>query len=308
MNHRILITGSSGLVGSALISDFERKGIEIERLDIRASGPNFGDIRDRERVAHAIRHCDGVIQLAAVSRVIWGEQQPELCWSTNVDGLQNILTAATGSTLKPWVIFASSREVYGQAEAFPVIEDCPLKPMNIYGRSKFEGEQLIERARQAGLRACTIRLSNVFGATTDHIDRVVPAFARGAVAGNPLRVDGAGHTFDFTYIDDVARGITRLAELLFTGEAPPPPMHFVSGTPTTLGELAEMVIRIAGSKSLIRYAPPRNFDVERFFGNASRAQNILGWRPQIDLAAGLTRLIGQFSAEARGILTETVSL
>jgi UDP-glucose 4-epimerase len=288
---KILITGSSGLVGSALASALSGRGVEITRLDRNAYGPARGDVRDRERLHRAIVDVGGIIHLAAVSRVIWGERDPALCWSTNVDGLRNVLELAACSPVKPWVIFASSREVYGQPEQLPATEDCPARPVNVYGRSKVAGEQLVIAAQRDGVRACTIRLSNVFGSTTDHADRVVPAFVRAAALGQELRIDGAAHTFDFTHIDDVTRGVAALTELLASGELTPPPIHFVSGTPTTLGELARMAIRIAGTDSSVRLAPPRDFDVARFFGSPARAEALLGWKPQIGLEEGLTRLL-----------------
>jgi nucleoside-diphosphate-sugar epimerase len=175
-----------------------------------------------------------------------------------------------------------------------VTEETKLRPVNVYGRSKVEGERLVERAREAGLRACTIRLSNVFGSVSDHADRVVPAFVRAAVQGGELRVDGAGHTFDFTHVDDVARGIVRLAELLALDAPAPAPIHLVTGQPTTLGELAGLAIRLAGTNATLREAPARDFDVARFVGDAERARRILGWRPRVSLRDGLARLIHAF--------------
>lgn len=297
MKPRILITGAAGLIGGALAPLFETRGIEIHRLDLMGSGDARGDIRDSTHIEHAIRGCDGVINLAAVSRVLWGEDDPENCWATNVEGLRNVIEAAAASDRNPWLISASSREVYGQPDTLPATEDCPVRPVNIYGRSKVEGERRISLARQDGLRACVIRLSNVFGTTTDHADRVVPAFARGAARGEQLRVDGADHTFDFTHIDDVARGIVSLAELLLREEPAPPPIHFVSGTPTTLSELANMAIDIAGTESTLRLAPPRDFDVAQFFGSPTRAQKILGWEPSVPLREGLSRLVNDFRNE-----------
>jgi nucleoside-diphosphate-sugar epimerase len=294
MIQRVLITGSSGLVGDALVSALTSQDVEVIRLDIKEHGAAHGDVRDRERVQAAIAGADGVVHLAAVSRVIWGEREPDLCWSTNVGGLQNVLGLAAASPRRPWVIFASSREVYGQCDHLPATEDCQVRPVNVYGRSKVAGEQLVITAQRDGVRACTIRLSNVFGSTTDHADRVVPAFARAAALGHELRVDGADQTFDFTHIEDVTRGVVTLTELLTRSVTVPPPIHFVSGAPATLGELAATAIRIAGSRSRIRLAPPRDFDVSRFFGSPARAKEMLGWSPRINLEDGLTRLIHAF--------------
>jgi len=294
MNSRILITGSSGLVGTALVRELSASGVAIVRFDIRAKGEGYGDIHNRDQLRAAMENVSGVIHLAAVSRVVWGEHDPELCWSTNVGGVTNVLELSLNSPLKPWVIFASSREVYGQPEKIPVVEDCPISPVNTYGRSKAEGERLVAEARRAGLRACTIRLSNMFGSVADHADRVVPAFARAAAFGQELRVDGVDHTFDFTHIDDVARGIVTMAGLLAAGEDALPPIHLVSGTPTTLGELANLAIWIGKSGATIRTATPRDFDVARFFGSPARAKDLIGWQPLIKLDEGVTRLINDF--------------
>jgi len=297
MNQRIVITGSCGLVGSGLIPFLRKQGNEVRHLDIAEHGDARGDVRDLDQVRAAVDGCDGVIHLAAVSRVIWGEQYPDLCRETNVGGVRNILEAAATSDRKPWVVSASSREVYGQPEQLPAEEDCPLQPVNVYGHCKVEGEQLVEAARRDGVRACTVRLSNVFGSTADHADRVIPAFAHAAAFGHELRVDGADHTFDFTHITDVAAGIASLAALLADGGSPPPPIHFVSGVPTTLEQLAQLTIRLAVSTSIIRYAPPRNYDVARFVGNYDRVKGLLGWSPQMSLEAGLEKLISDFREE-----------
>lgn len=294
MDQRILITGACGLVGTALACALRNSGAELRFLDIAARDHAFGDVRDLDRVRAAVDGCDGVFHLAAISRVIWGEQQPETCRATNVGGVRNVLEAAAGSARKPWLVFASSREVYGEPGQLPVNEATPLRPMNVYARTKVRGEALVEGARNEGVRASVVRLSNVFGSTDDHADRVAPAFARAAALSEDLRVDGANHTLDFTHIDDVAAGLATLASLLGKGGSAPPPIHFVTGVPTTLRQLAEMAIRLASSASRLRYAPPRDFDVARFVGSPERARRLLGWTPTVSVEAGLCRLVQAF--------------
>ncbi|MBK1672990.1 NAD-dependent dehydratase [Ectothiorhodospira shaposhnikovii] len=306
MNQRILITGSAGLVGKALTTRLAAQGADVVHFDLHAHGQSRGDVRDRDRLREVVANVSGIIHLAAVSRVIWGERDPAVCWATNVTGVRNVLEVVSDSPRMPWLIFASSREVYGQPIHLPVDEDCSLSPVNVYGRSKVEGELLVEKARRSGVRACTIRLSNVFGSTADHADRVVPAFARAAVLGRELRVDGLDQTFDFTHIDDVSRGIVALVELLAADEPTPPPIHFVSGRPTTLGELASLSIRIARSSSTIRVAAPRDFDVARFFGNPERARALLGWQPQVRLEEGVARLVHAFHESPHAIEVEDI--
>jgi nucleoside-diphosphate-sugar epimerase len=294
MNHRILITGSSGLIGTALTSALLAKGAHVVQFDLKARGRARGDIRDRDSLQKVVASVDGIVHLAAVSRVIWGERAPDLCCATNIDGLRNLLELAAKSNRVPWVIVASSREVYGQPDLLPATEDCPLRPINVYGRTKVRGELLVEEACRAGIRASIIRLSNVFGSTADHANRVVPAFARAATLGKVLRVDGFDSTFDFTHIDDVTHGITALVNLLSSGESPPPPIQFVSGKPTTLGELANLAIQLGQSGSTIKVTPSRDFDVARFYGDPTRAKTLLGWQPLVGLEEGIARLVHAF--------------
>ena len=286
----ILITGSEGLIGRALRAALEARGAEVVGLDLLGTGREHGDVRSLRRVRDAVDGCDGVVHLAAVSRVLWGEHDPEGCRSTNVGGLRNVLQALDERKRQPWLLFASSREVYGQPRRLPATEDTPLRPVNIYGRSKVEGERLVDDGRSRGARAATVRLSNVYGRARDHADRVIPAFLRAAISGAPLRVDGARCTFDFTHIDDTIRGMVAKGQGL-------PPVHLVTGRPTTLGELAALVVALAGGKASITEAPPRSFDVARFCGSPERARKLLGWTPRVDLRDGLERLLQDLRTE-----------
>ena len=292
----VLVTGSEGLIGRALVGLLERRGHTVQRFDLRArpEDPGRRDVLDPDALRGAIAGCAGLVHLAAVSRVIHGERDPELCWRTNVDGTRHVIEAALQSRLRPWVLFASSREVYGQPRRLPATEDAPLEPVNVYGRSKLAAERHVLGARGAGLRTGVVRLSNVYGSTADHADRVVPAFARGAAAGAALRVDGREHVFDFTHLDDTVRGLHALIEALDAGEADLPPIHLLTGVPTTLGALAELASAAGGGRSRIVDAPPRSFDVSHFHGDPSLSQRLLGWRAAIHVEEGVRRLVADF--------------
>jgi len=295
MRGDILITGSSGLVGTALMGALLGRGDAVAGLDLRAApDAGRGDVCKTDDVVQAVRGCRGIVHLAAVSRVVWGERDPVRCWSTNVDGTRHVLEAAASSTSRPWVLFASSREVYGEPRSLPVDEDAPLCPVNIYGRSKVAGEEAILGARDQGQRTAVVRLSNVYGRVTDHPDRVVPAFARAAAQGEPLRVEGADHTFDFTHIEDVVAGLLRLVALLDGSDPPPPAVHLVSERATTLGELAHLAVELAGTGAPILAGATRSYDVARFVGCGARARAVLDWRASVSLEEGLGHLIREF--------------
>lgn len=298
MHQRILITGSSGLIGDAVASTLRAQGHEVRGLDLVARLPaDRGDVTDAECVRASLEGVDGVLHLAAVSRVVAAERDPERCRVTNVDGTRNVLAAAAHSTAKPWVIVASSREVYGQPEALPVPEDAPHRPMNAYARSKCAAEELALAARRDGLRVAIVRFSNVYGSARDHRDRVVPAFARAALAGEPLRVEGADRLFDFTHVDDVARALDSLVTRLQERNGLLPTLQFVSGVGTTLEELASLAVSLTDTRSDIVDAPGRDFDVAHFVGDPTRAHRELGWRAEISLRDGLARLLGDLRPE-----------
>jgi UDP-glucose 4-epimerase len=239
----ILVTGSRGLVGQTLIDHLRAGGRSIREFDIALEDTQ--DVRAAESLRSAVAGCAGVVHLAAISRVVWGERDPVLCRDTNIDGTRNVLRAVFEAN-RPWLLFASSREVYGTPPRLPATESDALAPINEYGRTKVAAETMIQAAMREGLVAGIARLSNVYGRTDDHADRVVPAFARAAALGTAMRVDGADHLFDFTHVEDTARGLLAMIALLDTGQRNLPPIHLLTGRPTSLGELAALANRVGG--------------------------------------------------------------
>ncbi|MGQ0445818.1 MAG: NAD-dependent epimerase/dehydratase family protein [Beijerinckiaceae bacterium] len=306
MTVRILVTGARGLVGSALTSALIAAHFDVVEFDcsIEPGRPGHGDIRDVDALRKAAERCVGIVHLAAVSRVAWGEKDPELCAQTNVAGTANVLSVAEKSPSKPWVLFSSSREVYGEPERLPVLEDdCP-SPVNVYGRSKADAEQLVLNARRRGARVSIVRLANVYGSCRDHEDRAAPAFARRALEGLPLHVYGRENAFDFTHISDVVQGLMSVVDLLAHGTDDLPILHFVTGRPTTLAELARLAIRCANSPSPVFEYASHNYNVSRFVGNPRRAFQLLGWRATVEIENGMQALVDEFRSMGVGVRGE----
>jgi nucleoside-diphosphate-sugar epimerase len=293
----ILITGSYGLIGTAITRALILNGYEVRRLDCRlpVRHSNYGDVRDQPLMKRLAQEVDGIIHLAAVSRVQWGDADPDQCWETNVVGTENVVRAAAESRRKPVVITASSREVYGEPKASPVHEDTPAAPINNYGRSKAAGERVTLAGRDAGVNTAIVRYANVYGSTADHVDRVVPAFARAASEGEMMRVCGRGRVLDFTHVDDSARGTIMLLEALLAGERALPPIHFVTGRAIALEQLAEIAKRAGGDRSAITEAPARTNDVATFVGDPTRAEELLGWRATVAIEDGVRQLVYDFA-------------
>jgi nucleoside-diphosphate-sugar epimerase len=288
---RILVTGSRGLIGSALVRRLHAAGWEVSGFDIA----NGLDVADAEAVAAAMNGCEGVVHLAAVSRVVWGERDPARCRMVNVIGTRNVLSAASRARRPPWVLAASSREVYGQAVSFPVGEAAELRPLNCYARSKVAAENLVAASKDRGLWASVIRFSSVYGEVTDHADRVAPAFARLAALGGTLRIDGGETTLDFTHVDDVAVALQTAVGMLAAGNGQLPTLLLASGRGTSLPELAEMAIGAAG-RGQVRVCPGRSYDVRSFIGDPARAEQVLGWRAGIALEDGIADMVKRFTA------------
>jgi len=274
----ILVTGSSGLIGHRLVATLRCSGETVVEYDI-ARGAE--DVRDPHSLERAINGCRGVIHLAAKSRVIDGERDPHECWDVNVNGTANVCRQAEAAGA--WVMYASSREVYG-VQSKIVTEDVDPSPINAYGRSKLDAERVIF---DSNCNTAIVRLSNVYGTFHDHRDRVVPAFMAAAKDGGELRVNGFA-TFDFVHVSEVVRGILLGTNSLDSGHSMPV-MHFVSGTGTTLWDLAGMCVSMyPDSGAQVSLGTPRSFDVDWFVGENIVADREIGWRSGISLQEGMT--------------------
>ena len=161
----------------------------------------IGDIRDKDILQRALTpDVTGVIHLAAVSRVLWCLENGPDCEDVNVGGTKAVLEASELSEARPWFIQASSREIYGSAETFPVIEDSPFTPANVYGASKARAEEVIERylaernekknRSLTPVHAIALRMSNVYGGRADHRERLIPSIMTNALAHRTIQIVG----------------------------------------------------------------------------------------------------------------------
>ncbi len=292
---RLLITGSHGLVGARLASACRQLGHDVVPFDlVRPDTHQTEDICDTDLLTQRARGADGIVHLAAISRVAWGEWAPDLCNDTNVRGTSSTLAAARNAGCR-WLLFASSREVYGNPVRPLVRENDPIAPVNVYGRSKAEGEALVMAARSHDLRTAIVRLSNVYGGRRDHPDRAVPSLVSRAIAGHDLFVTGGDNYFDFVHVDDCVDGLIRAMDRLAAGEPDLPAVQLATGVATTLRGLATLAKDVCGSQSAIVELPHRDFDVSGFCGSPDLASDVLGWKARTDLRAG----IGMVAADLR---------
>ena len=295
MTAHILITGAAGLIGTAARTHFESAGWEVSTLDKKSKdldgrGIDYvGDIVDYDGLSDALNGVDGVLHLAAVSRVIDAELGKVECTRVNVLGTSRVLEEASQAGCK-WFIFGSSREVYGEPTSFPVKEEDGVSPINHYGHAKVEGERMVrEHCEQHGMAHSNLRFSNVYGHPGDHPTRLVNAFLRRALRSEPLEIHGGGQVFDFTHLDDTVSAIYKSAETLHENRISLPPIHVLPGKPVSIEDLSRHVLEITGSRSNVTYTEGRDYDVERFHGDPSRLQDLLGHECRVDIRTGLER-------------------
>lgn len=292
----ILITGSLGLIGTVLKKKLDASRDSYVELDVRFNNKakKNNDIRSFDFHREDLKNIRGVVHLAGISRIAWGEIDPQLCYDINVEGTARILEFCKTHPNKPWLIHASSREVYGQQKQFPVLESASQIAANAYARTKIESEKIAMAEFDKGMRGIILRFSNVYGGLSDHFDRVIPSFVINAINNDDLMVCGPDCVFDFTHVDDVIDGILLARNHLeIANHNNFGPIHFTTGVPTSLEELAELIISITDSKSGWKNLPKRTYSTCKFWGDNSLARRFLGWSPKISLKNGLKDFISK---------------
>jgi nucleoside-diphosphate-sugar epimerase len=249
-----------------------------------------GDITNYNSVNKVVNGVDAVFHLAAVSRVVWGQENPLECWRTNVQGTINVLEACRKADKTPTFFYASSREVYGDPKYYPVDESHPKNPKSVYGISKLSAENAcISYSHNFDLKVIRFRFSNVYGSERDQLDRVIPKFLIKALRGEDITLYGGDQILDFTFIEDTVNGISKAYFRSFQGDEGifGEDFHFVTGKGTSVSELSKLVVDVTGSASNIIRIERKSFDVHKFIGDPAKSRKLLGFTSKTSLDDGL---------------------
>jgi UDP-glucose 4-epimerase len=220
-------------------------------------------------------------------------QDPLTTSAVNVEGTLNVLLAARDEGIRR-VVFASSSSVYGNSGELPRVETANPDPISPYGVSKLAAERYcVSFSRVYPIETVALRYFNVFGPNQDPSSQyaaVVPRFVTAVAAGKPIPVFGDGEQRrDFTYVENVVAANLLAAD---SGTATGAVVNVATGRSTTVNELAETIGSILGRQVERKEYPQRAGDVRDSWADVSRAREILGWEPHIDLEEGL-RLAAQ---------------
>jgi UDP-glucose 4-epimerase len=306
---RALVTGGAGFIGSHLVAGLVAAGWRVRVLDDLSSGREAnladvrdgvellrGDVRDERALAQAVADVEVVFHQAALASVPLSVAEPLRTHSVNVDGTLSVLEAARRAGVRR-VVYAASSSAYGDGEELPKLETMPVNPVSPYALQKHAGELYCRLyTRLYGLEAVALRYFNIFGPRQDpksEYAAVIPRFICAALAGEGATIFGDGEqTRDFAFVQDAVRANLLAAD---AERAPGAVINVATGRRTSLNELWRAIRGITGVKAESRHLPARAGDVRASVADLSRARELLGFEPAVDLLEGLQRTAEYFS-------------
>ena len=304
---RILITGGAGFIGSHLCEKLLSLGNEVICLDnyFTGSKKNIMHLLDNhcfEMIRHDITmpvyiEVDEIYNLACPASPVHYQYNGIKTIKTSVMGAINTLGLAKRTKSK--VLQASTSEIYGDPAVHPQPESYwgnvnTLGPRACYDEGKRCAETLfLNYFMQHRLKIKIARIFNTYGPRMSSNDgRVISNFIVQALRGKDITIFGDGsHTRSFQYVDDLIDGMIKLMETpdTFTG-----PVNLGNPVEVSVKDLANMIIKMTGSKSMIRYLPLPEDDPKQRKPDIALAIRELGWKPVIGLEEGLEKTIGYF--------------
>lgn len=297
---KILVTGSSGTIGTRLCEKLLEAGHEVVGADWEVS--KWQPAVEKIRVDIDLRHADEfhklptdvelIIHLAANARVYELVEHPDRAMDNFTDTF-NVLEFARKNGIKK-MMFASSRETYGnihlpEGEKYSEDKAHFMTCESPYTASKIGGEALFEAYKRCyGIDNIIFRFSNVYGMYDDTV-RVVPLFIRQAKVNETMNVFGGDKCLDFTYIDDCVDGIILGVDKFDSVKNDT--YNLAYGEGTTIVQLAESVKELLGSSSEIAVTDSRPGEVTHYIADVSKAKQKLGYSPKTPFAEGIKKSV-----------------
>lgn len=319
MEMKILVTGSAGFIGNALVEVLLQDGHEVIGVDnfnqyyardlkyardARLKGFNSQgiDITSRPVLEVLFRNekFDCVVHLAAQAGVRYSITHPQVYIDSNITGFLNILECCRKFEVGQ-LLYASSSSVYGNNINLPFREtDTTDKPANLYAATKKMNEHMAETYRHLyGMRAIGMRFFTAYG-PWGRPDMALFMFVKSILAGEPIELfNGGNHARDFTYISDIVAGIKVLLDYQGDGKSYPEEWNIFnigSGRPIPLRDFVHAIENALGLSSQCNLLPLQPGDVETTHADIERLK-ILGYQPQVSIENGVERFVDWYTKE-----------
>ena len=281
MGNKILVTGGSGFIGTKLVESLRALGNEVSTFST-AQGK---DIRNISQVREAIQHKDTVFHLAAIVNLNKLKENPTEAMEINIQGTWNIAEAC--SRYKAKLYYASTCGVYGNQKQYPITEEAPPNPTEIYTCSKLAGENVIEGFHHTyGLEYIIMRFATIYGEGARPATGIHTLF-RQALRNEPITIHGDGkQTRTLTYIDDLISGIIALYKSGKTNGV----WNLTTKEEISANQMVKDIKQLTGSKSKVIHTDQR---IGQIYKQQISAQKILkdtGWQAKTRWNKGIKNL------------------
>lgn len=318
-----LVTGAAGFIGyhtANMLLDQGHTVVSVDNLndayDVRIKDYRLAKLKTRQGFTfhkHDLadksvidlfkdEKLDGIIHLAARAGVRYSVDNPWEFVNSNVTGTLNMLEVARQFNCKKFIM-ASTSSIYGENPQYPTPETASSsEPMQPYAATKKGAEALAHSYHHLfGLDVTIVRYFTVYG-PAGRPDLAIFRFVKWIMENEPIRINGDGtQSRGFTYVDDIARG--TIAALKPVGYEV---INLGGHEVISINELVTLIEELTGRKANVQYDPPNLADMFMNQANVTKAREMLGWNPQVNLREGIGRLIEWYNQErewAKDILT-----
>jgi UDP-glucose 4-epimerase len=314
---RVMITGGLGFIGSNLARQLVACGAHVLVVDSLlpdyggnlfniagiedAVRVNIADVRQQSTMNYLVRDQDVIFNLAGQVSHVDSMQDPATDLEINCRAQLALLEACRRNNPAVKVVYAGTRQVYGQPDTLPVTEDHLVRPTDVNGINKAAGEYYhLVYNNVFHVRACSLRLTNTYGPRQlikHNRQGFIGWFIRIAVEGGDIEIYGDGTQLrDFVFVDDAVDAFLRAgASDDCNGQ-----VFNVGGLePVSHRDLVALLLRIAGAgrSRFVEWPPEKKaIDIGSFYADSSRIARTLGWRPTPPLAVGLERTVAFYRA------------
>src|ERR1051325_5493757 len=297
-----LVTGGAGFIGSHIAAGLTKAGAKVRVIDDLSTGylENVEEIggnvdfvqaslADEAAVRKALAGVELVFHEAAIPSVPRSVENPRQTHVASVDSTFNLLLAARDSGVRR-IVYAASSSAYGDQPTLPKVETMLPDPLSPYAVAKLVGEYYCQVfSRVYDLETVSLRYFNVFGPRQDPSSQysgVISRFISALLSNEQPVIYGDGEqSRDFTYIDDVVSANLKAAE---TSKGSGQIINIANGERVTLNELLAHLKELTGKTDVgADYREPRTGDVRHSLADITRARELLGFEPHVDLQSGL---------------------